>query len=38
MVEFTRKVVIVTDASSGLGRTSAVFFAREGISFLLLWT
>jgi NAD(P)-dependent dehydrogenase (short-subunit alcohol dehydrogenase family) len=28
--EFTEKVAIVTGASSGIGRTSAIFFAREG--------
>jgi len=30
MVEFTGKVAIVTGASSGIGRSSAVFYAREG--------
>ena len=30
MAEFTGKVAIVTGASSGIGRTSALFYAREG--------
>ncbi len=30
MVEFTGKVAIVTGAASGIGRTSALFYAREG--------
>jgi NAD(P)-dependent dehydrogenase (short-subunit alcohol dehydrogenase family) len=30
MVEFTGKVALVTGASSGIGRTSALFYAREG--------
>ncbi len=30
MSEFKGKVAIVTGASSGIGRTSALFYAREG--------
>ena len=30
MAEFTGKVAIVTGAASGIGRTSALFYAREG--------
>jgi NAD(P)-dependent dehydrogenase (short-subunit alcohol dehydrogenase family) len=36
MSEFTRKVAIVTGACSGIGRTSANFFAREGAK-VLVW-
>src|ERR1035437_7322392 len=30
MSEFTGKVALVTGAASGIGRTSALFYAREG--------
>ncbi len=35
MVEFTGKVAIVTGAASGIGRTSALFYAREGAKIVV---
>ncbi|GAP13584.1 dehydrogenase [Longilinea arvoryzae] len=35
MVEFAAKVAIVTGAASGIGRTSALFYAREGANVVV---
>jgi NAD(P)-dependent dehydrogenase (short-subunit alcohol dehydrogenase family) len=34
---FLNKIVLVTGASSGIGRTTAVAFAREGAKVLVAW-
>jgi NAD(P)-dependent dehydrogenase (short-subunit alcohol dehydrogenase family) len=36
MSEFTGKVAIVSGASSGIGRTSSIFYAREG-AIVVVW-
>ncbi|HEX7395437.1 MAG TPA: SDR family NAD(P)-dependent oxidoreductase [Anaerolineaceae bacterium] len=35
MSEFSGKVAIVTGASSGIGRASALFYAREGAKIVV---
>jgi NAD(P)-dependent dehydrogenase (short-subunit alcohol dehydrogenase family) len=35
MSEFAGKVAIVTGAGSGIGRTSALFYAREGVKVVV---
>jgi NADP-dependent 3-hydroxy acid dehydrogenase YdfG len=35
MIDLNNKVVIITGASKGIGRETAVFFAREGASLVL---